>query len=434
MQRIKTVGAAKRRARLRLTTLLTTTMIAGMAFAGTSAHAGSDREEIERLKQEVALLKGMVIKSQQMSAEAADAAEAAKVAAPGAVANAGSKDVQLKISGQVNRMIFYADDGNQSRTFQADNDLSSTRVRWDGSAKLDDAWSAGAKIEVQFESNSTADVTIDQNKSVIGSNSFTERKLEAFVKNSRLGKVTLGQGDTASNGAIEEDLSGTGTISGSGYSALGDSLEFVVAGAAGTGVTVGDHFSNLDGLSRDDRLRYDTPSFAGFTASASLVDGDEYDVALRYGRDFDGVEVAFAVAYWDARTTDDKVGYGGSASVLAPFGTSLTLAYAMEDLDLVAAPNAQADAEPAFWYVKLGQNFDVSPVGKTSVSVEFSQTEDQNEDVGTDGTYWAIAFEQDVKKLGADIYATLGQYDIDLASGVDTEQIMIGGVGTRIKF
>lgn len=433
MRIIETVGASKRRARLRAAALLTTTMIAGLAFAGTSAHADSDREEIERLKQEVELLKGMVIKSQQMSSEAAKAAKEAK---PGAMAKSGSKDVELKVSGQVNRMVFYGDDGNQSRFFQADNDFSSTRVRWDAKAKLDDEWSAGAKIEVQFESNSTADITIDQNKSVIGSNSFTERKLEAFVKNSQLGKLTLGQGDTASNGAIEEDLSGTGTISGSGYTALGESLEFVVAGTngTGTGVTVGDHFSNLDGLSRDDRLRYDTPSFAGFSLSTSWVDGDEIDVALRYGRDFDGVEVALALAYWDATTSDDKTGYGGSASVLAPFGTSLTLAYSTEDLDLVAAPNAQVDSEPEFWYVKLGQILKLSPIGKTSFSVEYSKTEDQNEDIGTDGTYWAVAFEQDVKKLGADIYATLGQYDIDLASGVDTEEIMIGGIGTRIKF
>jgi len=280
----------------------------------------------------------------------------------------------------------------------------------------------------------SADVTIDQNKSVIGKNSFSERKLEVFIKNKQLGKLTMGQGDTASNGVIEEDLSGTGSISGSGFSALGDSLEFVIAGTngAGSGVTVGDHFSNLDGLSRDDRMRYDTPSLAGFTASASWVDGDEYDLALRYGRDFNGVEVALAVAYWDAQTTDDKVGYGGSASVLAPFGTSLTLAYSRESLDLAAAPNTQA--EPEFRYVKLGQIFKFADIGKTSVSIEYAETKDQNEDAGTDGSYWALAFEQDVKKLGLDIYATLGQYDLDLGSGVNTEDITIGGVGTRIKF
>jgi len=236
MIRIQNVDTSRRRARWRAAVLLSTTMIAGLAFAGTSVHAETDKVEIESLKQEVALLRAMVLKSQQMASDASQvAAKAAEDAAPVAMAKSGSADVQLKISGQVNRMIFFADDGNQARAFQADNDFSSTRVRWDGAAKLDDDWSAGGKIEVQFESNSTADVTIDQNKSVIGRNSFSERKLEVFIKNKQLGKLTLGQGDTASNGVIEEDLSGTGSISGSGFSALGDSLEFVIAGTNGAG-------------------------------------------------------------------------------------------------------------------------------------------------------------------------------------------------------
>ena len=66
-------------------------------------------------------------------------------------------------------------------------------------------------------------------------------------------------------------------------------------------------------LSRDDRLRYDTPSFAGFMLSTSWVDGDELDVALRYGREFNGTEVAAAPSYWDAGPTDGKTGFSSSS-------------------------------------------------------------------------------------------------------------------------
>ena len=65
---------------------------------------------------------------------------------------AGDK-VKLTVSGQVNRGILYADDGEQTDVFHVDNDNSSTRVRFVGEAKPHDNLTIGANIEVQFESN-----------------------------------------------------------------------------------------------------------------------------------------------------------------------------------------------------------------------------------------------------------------------------------------
>ena len=48
------------------------------------------------------------------------------------VAPAGAMDV--KVSGQVNQMVMYADDGSEDGTFITDNDNSSTRFRFDGRA------------------------------------------------------------------------------------------------------------------------------------------------------------------------------------------------------------------------------------------------------------------------------------------------------------
>ncbi len=197
----------------------------------------------------------------------------------------GRKDTSLSISGQVNRMVFYADDGDQARWFHADNDKSSTRLRLVGKSALDGDWSAGTNIEVQFESNSTGDVTIRQNTAVAASNSFTERKLELWFANAQAGKLTLGQGPTASDGSVEEDLSGTTVITNASFADLGGSLAFRVSGTRGTstGVTVGGLLSSQGGLSRDDRIRYDSPTLGGAKLSTSWVDGDEWDVALRYG-------------------------------------------------------------------------------------------------------------------------------------------------------
>ncbi|MCZ6849821.1 MAG: hypothetical protein O7F75_13370, partial [Alphaproteobacteria bacterium] len=71
----------------------------------------------------------------------------------------GSK-ASLTMSGQVNRAFLIANDGNDSEVFHVDNDASSTRIRWVGKGKVTENFDAGMLIEVQLESNSTADITI----------------------------------------------------------------------------------------------------------------------------------------------------------------------------------------------------------------------------------------------------------------------------------
>jgi hypothetical protein len=344
------------------------------------------------------------------------------------IVRSGRKDTSLSISGQVNRMAFYADDGDQARWFHADNDKSSTRLRLVGKSALDGQWSAGTNIEVQFESNSTGDVTIRQNTAVAASNSFTERKLELWFANAQLGKLTLGQGPTASDGSVEEDLSGTTVITNASFADVGSALAFRLSGTAGTssGVTVGGLFSSQDGLSRDDRLRYDSPTLGGAKLSTSWVDGDEWDVALRYGREFNDYEVALAAAHWDASPTAQKTGYGLSASVKAPFGTSLTGSYSSEDLE------ATGREDEEYWQAKLGHAFSVVDIGGSAVSITYAQTDNAGA-TNREGTYVGLAAVQNVSKVGAEIYALFGQFDADLP-GVVTEDITVGGFGARVKF
>ena len=182
----------------------------------------------------------------------------------------GKDRVSLSVYGQVNRMLLNASDGNESRLFHADNDVSSTRVGFKGESRMDGAWSAGTTIEAQMESNSSAKVHLGDDGDDVntGKESFTERKLEFWVKHKEAGKLSIGQGSTASDGVAEADLSGTGVISGSGSGgAIGADVKFVDSDGNGT-KKVDAIFDNLDGQSRKDRLRYDSPSFGGFQVSA----------------------------------------------------------------------------------------------------------------------------------------------------------------------
>ena len=405
--------------------LLGTTFLVSLAApALADSHLESEnaelRSQIEDLRQEVEILKNMVVQQGSRMMEESEPAE------PPKMVKSGKDRVSLKVYGQVNRMLLSANDGSESRLFHADNDMSSTRVGFKGKAKMDGGWSAGTTIEVQIESNSSSKVHLGDDGDDVntGKESFSERKLEFWVKHEGAGKFSVGQGSTASDGVAEADLSGTGVISGSGSGgAMGADVKFVDSIGERT-KKVDAIFDNLDGQSRKDRLRYDSPSFGGFQISSSIQsdkdDGESgpWDLALRYGADLDGFEVEAVAAQW---TNGDDTGMGASASVLAPSGTSATLAYSTEE---------DGDDSAAFTYAKLGQKFDVSSVGSTAVSVGFMDAENAD---GDTGSYYDVAVVQKIKDLGAEIYALYGVYDAGIVD-TSTSNVTVTGVGARIKF
>lgn len=350
----------------------------------------------------------------------------AKVATSAKKVSSGNDDVSLTVSGQVNRVILLADDGKQSKFFQADNDNSSSRVRWVAKAKLDDEYSAGALVEVQFESNSTADITIDQN-SATGTNSFTERHITAWLDSKTLGRVWVGQGDTASNGTSEVDLSGTTVVAYSGTSDLAGGLSFKNANTGASLATIGESYSNLDGRSRDDRIRYDTPTYNGFKASTSFTDGESADFALRYSGDFRQVNSKFAaaVAYATGGHQNDNTNVNGSLSVLHDSGMNLTLGTGTREIDATSR-------DPNFQYVKIGYLFEPFKIGTTAIAADYGFAEDvttANDEFTTFGLF-AV---QNIDKLSSEIYVGYRNHQLD-RPGVSVDDINVGAVGMRIKF
>ncbi len=350
----------------------------------------------------------------------------ADVAASKKPVTSGNDDVSLAVSGQVNRVVLLADDGRQSKFFQADNDNSSTRVRWVGNAKLDDEYSAGALVEVQFESNSTADISIDQN-SATGTNSFTERHITAWLDSKSLGRLWLGQGDTATNGTSEVDLSGTTVIAYSGTSDLAGGLSFRNATTGAALTSIGQAYSNLDGRSRDDRIRYDTPTFNGFMGSTSFTDGESADFALRYSGDFTQInsKVAAAVGYATGGHQNNNTNTNGSLSLLHDSGLNVTFGTGTRDIDATTR-------DPNFHYAKLGYLFSSFKIGKTALAVDYGFAEDITTENDEFTTYGLFAV-QNIDKLSSELYAGYRNHQLD-RTGVSVDDINVGAVGLRIKF
>jgi len=350
---------------------------------------------------------------------------AAPAVAQETIVTGGGTGMSISLSGQVNRGVLLTDDGQSTDSFFVDNDNSSTRFRILGQGDIGDT-TIGFNIEVQAESNSTANVNqLEPNTD--GDDFFSQRKLELFFENPRFGRLTLGQGDTASNGTSEVDLSGTSVV---GYSGVSDQAGGILFTDSTTGalttVNIGSAFTNLDGLSRQDRIRYDTPSFGGVTLGVS-AGTDIYDVSANYSGTLGAFTVGGALAYAQNANDDDIT--NGSVSVLhTPTGLSLTLAAGEMDRD---DPTDLRDT--SFGYVKLGyQTNNLTSLGTSAFSVDYSNNDDVLE-AGDDSTSYGLQFVQRLDAVGTDLYVGYRRYELD-RPGANFNDIDTLLVGARVRF
>lgn len=350
------------------------------------------------------------------------------------VVNAGKSEVTL--SGQINRAIWYADDGIDTNTSFVDNDVSSSRFRIKAKRSLDNGLKFGTQIELEIPSNFSTDATIDQDSAQgfeIG-----ERKIEAYIESST-GRLWLGQGDTASNGTSESDLSGVRVISTAELHKMGGSLTFRCANTHDPACdeqgflqgksSIGKVFDDFDGLSRQDRIRYDTPDMGGLKLSASAMDGEAWDIAAKYKNKFDGLKVKAAVGYAvgrDLKSFEDQI--SGSFAI-AHSGLSLTLGAAQRNFDL------EGREDGLFYYGKLGYEVK-NAMGSTALAIDYGVTEheSQNDDEAT--TYGAFVV-QKFKDVGTEFYLGYRLHSLDRPMGdrdIDLEDIGVLMSGLRVKF
>ena len=329
--------------------------------------------------------------------------------------------LDFAISGQLNRAALYADDGTSAKWFFVDNDNSSTRFRFRGSNDFENDWKVGFLWEVEMQSNASNRVAMTDD-SDLGDVTFNERHMEVWVE--KWGRLRLGQGDTASNGTSEVDLSGTAVAAYASVGDVGGNFEFR-DGSDKTGITVGASRSDFDGLSRRDRVRYDTPRWAGFFASGSIEGNSEWDLATRYAGDLGWARLAAAAGWADFGTSSDsKDGtrdgqFSSSASMLFDFGLNLTASYAFRDQD---------GTNPWNLFGKIGYQF----LEKHAASIQYSRTKNlSNKDDKGDTFGLAYVF---TPWKSVEFYGTYYLHMLDLDQGSDPDDINILMTGARVRF
>ncbi len=322
--------------------------------------------------------------------------------------------IDFKVSGQVSRMVVAPNDAIGDEVQHQDIGWSGSRFRITGEELLDSGNTIGFKLEQQLQSN-PAFASAGGAQTNGGNDDFIDNRLQDVYISGSFGKVSMGKGDGASNGGTESDLSGTALSSSSNHQDNWGNYVIVEGETADENITWDSIFTMNDGISRVNRLRYDTPSFSGVAFSASLDQGNAYELAARYNGNVGSAKMSSAIFYVDAQDfANDAEVFGLSASVLLANGLNATLAWSDRD-------NAEAGPDQNATTLKLGYK-----VGSNAFTVDYGIGERGDAEADTVGVTYA-------KKLGTSTegFVTYRQLDSDIDNA---ESVDLAALGFRVKF
>lgn len=328
------------------------------------------------------------------------------------LATGSAQAVDFKLSGQVSRMVVAPDDASGNEIQHQDIGWSGSRFRFTGEQKLGNGTQVGFRLEQQLQSNPS--FASEGAAQVGGGNDdFIDNRYQDLYWQGGFGKVALGKGDGASNGATEADLSGTALSSSSNHQDNWGNY-FLTSDGAGGGVTWDSIFTMNDGLSRVNRVRYDTPTFNGFGVAASAGQGGSIELGAKFAADIGSSKIDARLFFADAKdfAADAEI-MGMSASVLLGNGFNATVAFSDRDNSVTADQDATT--------VKLGYKF-----GSHAVTVDYGVGETGDLEADTTGITYAL-----VPAKGVEVFTTYRELDSDL---VGAESISLVALGSRIRF
>lgn len=396
-------------------------------------------EVLQRLQQQISTL-------QQAAVPAPKPVQAAsQPPTPPPVITSGNDKIKLALSGQINRAVVVANDGYNSTLYHVDNTVSNSRFRLVGTAGISDDLILGTRLEVAVSPDRSS--AVSQQQKSLSDTYFDQRWVEISLTSKTFGKLSIGKGDTASNTTAEVDLSKTDVIQYASITDMGGGFLFrskigvksFIETDKDTSdkpvyLKVSDVFNSFDGLSRQSRLRYDSPNLYGFSLAGSLVSNQRSDLALFWGGQGYGFKGAgaFAVANTKGAATyttrpDAKLLYDGSFSLLhSATGLNLTLSGGLQQY------TTRKDATNL--YAKLGWLADFSNLGYTAFGVDYTRSQDLAQ-AGDKGYSVGAAVVQAFEKIATELYFQYRIFSLDRAAGTTpVADINIGTFGARVKF
>jgi len=391
----------------------------------------------------------------------------------------GNRKVSLTVSGFVAQQILAWDDGQESNVYITDTGSVSigTHVAFSGKAKISSDLTAGFLLKLETMNNDTlghSQLTDEGGNAFAGTQGGGPISIESaywYLKSETYGRVSVGQQSSAAdNQAILPDGSGSLVqanyvlydVNGfflrrNGVSAAGipNSSAVTLGAVAGCETVGGGVTGDCDGYPGN-HVRYDTPTFAGFSASASWGEDDVWAVSGRYAGEFGGFKFAAAIAYNE--NTDETVFGGGdgargagghdagalqTGAYLQHLATGLFVygAYSREFIDgsgtLNQAFNNLNKPEGDHYYIKAGIRQKWMPYGHTVLYGEYQNAQDRFSDAMFDAGVTASDFEQygvgvvqEIDAAAMSIWLAWRHYEADVTCADGNSAPQVAGCAT----
>jgi len=236
----------------------------------------------------------------------------------------GNRKVSLTVSGWVHKEIMFWDDGKESNTYAgADNINASTRFRLTGDAKITPTWSAGYLLEIEAfgDINSSqanqlspnGQTTLAPGGALAGNNgTLTNVRHSAWwIDNKQMGRVWVGLTDPAGAGIdginlantnfaanVKVGLNGGGFLLRSNSTAAGQNGIPGLSARTWTSILMGNNgLMNLSDETRQNVVKYVSPTVMGFIFAAAWGEDDFWDVSLKYAGEHHGFRIAAGATY-----------------------------------------------------------------------------------------------------------------------------------------
>jgi hypothetical protein len=363
----------------------------------------------------------------------------------------GNRVVSLQISGTVHESLLFWDDGAESDAYLVTNTGYQSRFNLGGKAQLSPDVTAGFLITAGVWGSPS--LAVDQTNDESVSTSPTAQPDSIFIRESKIyldsktfGKLTLGQQSVAADDITSLNVSRSLHIATPAHQIYMGGFQAregdVLTGFRYNSLMGGDGSNTPGDPTRLDAIRYDTPSIAGFIASASWGEDDYWDVALRYTGLVGGqFKVAAGIAYGVLTDRDASIAntstlgnngclpesavgeidchqIGMSASAMhIPTGLFAYGAYGVKSDD--NAPDGEDD-DSSFWYIQAGIEKKWLPYGATTAFAEFERFDTGFNRViagGGIGSFssatvemWGIGVNQHFESAALDVYVKYNNY------------------------
>ncbi len=359
-------------------------------------------------------------------------------------ARKGNRKVSLTIYGQVTTALMFWDNGRDSDTYVVDAATESSRFGFQGEAKINSDLTAGFRIEIAALSSPSNRVTdVDDDADFVnasGDGTTLVRHAHWYLSHKQFGKLSVGRLGMATDGITEIDVSGTNTIARSG---LYFANQITVGGTASPFSTFA--VGNFE-FDRNNAVRYDTPTFGGFSLGAAFGEDDRWDLALRYAGEHGGFRIAAGAAYavdaenqpggdsGELAAGEERQIVSGSVSVLhTATGLFVTGAAAHRHRDRPG--NAADGGEETYWHLRGGITKNWFGIGNTALYAEYHDWRtDLNNANDADTSIWGAGIVQHLDAAAMELFIGYKNHSVDLVSGAPTDDTHLVISGARIRF